>query len=302
MAKFWASGYVGIALMLLATAAFVSNDTFVKLGAAQLPPFETLFIRGVIALILCVPLVFFTKTTGRLKDVFDPNVLMRNVSDFASSALFVVAITHMPIADLTALIMTSPVLLVVAAAVFFRERVGPLQWALIFAAFVGALMIAQPGGAGFSVYSLVALLVAFLVTVRDLLGRRVRPGIPGPIIAVGVFLVVVVFGGTATLLFEEWVPPRAAEVFYLGTAAFFYILAQLFVFVAFRTGDVSVTAPFYYASMVWAVISGALVFGVLPNGLAFAGMALVLFSGVAIAVSDWRFKRRLVTTLYAEPK
>ena len=41
----------GIALMVLATGVFVTNDTFMKLATEGLPPLQVLFLRGVSATI-----------------------------------------------------------------------------------------------------------------------------------------------------------------------------------------------------------------------------------------------------------
>jgi drug/metabolite transporter (DMT)-like permease len=41
-------------------------------------------------------------------------------------------------------------------------------------------------------------------------------------------------------------------------------------------------APFFYTGALWAVISSGLVFGTLPNALGFAGIALIVISGVGV--------------------
>ena len=61
---------------------------------------------------------------------------------------------------------------------------------------------------------------------------------------------------------------------------------------AYRIGPTRAVAPFYYCFTVWAVISGLLVFGQLPNTLAICGILLVVASGLAIVSLDER-KRRL---------
>ena len=50
-------------------------------------------------------------------------------------------------------------------------------------------------------------------------------------------------------------------------------------------------APFFYTFTVWAVISGLVVFGELPNALAIAGIALVVASGLAVVLLDARRRR-----------
>jgi drug/metabolite transporter (DMT)-like permease len=50
-------------------------------------------------------------------------------------------------------------------------------------------------------------------------------------------------------------------------------------------------APFYYTFMLWAVLSGLVVFGDVPNGLAIAGMTFILMSGLALMLMDGRLRR-----------
>jgi S-adenosylmethionine uptake transporter len=47
------SNLTGVAAMLAATASFVVGDSFMKLVAHDLPPFEVLFLRGVAASLAC---------------------------------------------------------------------------------------------------------------------------------------------------------------------------------------------------------------------------------------------------------
>jgi len=52
-----------------------------------------------------------------------------------------------------------------------------------------------------------------------------------------------------------------------------------------------VVAPFNYAFMIWAGISGVLVFGQIPNALAIAGMALIMAAGLAIVFLEGRSRQ-----------
>jgi drug/metabolite transporter (DMT)-like permease len=52
-----------------------------------------------------------------------------------------------------------------------------------------------------------------------------------------------------------------------------------------------VVAPFTYSFMLWAGISGMLVFGEVPNGLAIAGMVLILLAGLAVVLLEGRTRQ-----------
>jgi drug/metabolite transporter (DMT)-like permease len=60
---------------------------------------------------------------------------------------------------------------------------------------------------------------------------------------------------------------------------------------AYRVGSIQSVAPFYYSFTLWAVMSGVIVFGHLPNRLALAGILLVVASGLAVVHLDGRRRR-----------
>jgi drug/metabolite transporter (DMT)-like permease len=81
----------------------------------------------------------------------------------------------------------------------------------------------------------------------------------------------------------------------LAGSGFFLVFGHVFIFTAYRSAATSTVAPFYYSFTVWAVISGFVVFGELPNMLAGIGILFVAGSGLAIVLADRR-KRGPVPT------
>jgi drug/metabolite transporter (DMT)-like permease len=281
--------------MVLATGTFVTNDTFLKLATEGLPPFQVLFLRGVSAAIWALPLVIFTGNLGKLGQSFNGWVVARNLSELGAVLCFIMALPHVPLADITAINMTAPLVLLIGCLVFFGEKLGTARFVLIGIGFIGALFVAQPSGQGASPYLLLGFACAFGSAVRDLLGRKVPAAIPTVVVTYGTILAVMIGGGIAHLLFEDWVVPSTAAVVYLAGAGFFLAIAQFLLFLSYRTGATGAVAPFIYMFAVWAVISGIVVFGSLPNPLALVGIALIIGSGVTVAVLDERQRRIEVT-------
>jgi drug/metabolite transporter (DMT)-like permease len=277
--------------MLIATGAYIVNDTLMKLATESLPPYQVLMLRGVAGLIWGLPLLYVLGYGGRLRQMFDGRVLARNLSETLSVLCYVVALANMPIADVIALIQITPLLVLLGASLMLRERIARVTVVLIAVGFLGALMVAQPTGAGVSVYAALAIGTAVLGAGRDLLGRQVSPAIPGMIVSISTILVVLAGAGLAHLAFEEWVPLDFYATLLLLGAGLFLIFGHFFLFMAYRIGPTSAVAPFYYSFTIWAVLSGLLVFGHMPNALAVAGIALVIASGLAIAFLDERRKR-----------
>ena len=196
----------------------------------------------------------------------------------------------MPIADVVALGQITPLLVILGSSILFREKIGGVRMALIGLGFAGALMVAQPGMRGVSVYVALSLANAVFSAARDLASRRVAPDIPGMIVAISAVIVVMVVAGIAHLATEAWVAPGAHHLPLLVGAGFFLIFGHFFIFMAYRIGPAPVVAPFYYTFSVWAVISGVVVFGDFPNTLAVWGILLIVGSGLVIVMLDRRRK------------
>jgi len=277
--------------MTVATGAYVVNDTMMKLATEGLPPYEALMIRGLWATLWGLPLVLLLGCRRQLPLVVEPRVLARNLCETVAILCYVVALANMPIADATALGQVTPLLVILGAAFLLREPIGGLRAALIATGFLGALMVAQPTGAGISVYALLALGNAVFCALRDIVGRGVRAEVPGIIVAFSAALVVLVAATAAHLLTEAWVVPGPRHLALLCGAGLFLMGGHFFLFTAYRSGSTHVVAPFYYTFTMWAVLSGLLVFGQLPNRLALAGILLVAASGLAVVLLDERRRR-----------
>lgn len=283
----------GPLFMVVSTGSYLINDSMMKLATAGLPPYEVLFLRGVAALILGLPLLLVLGQGRRMPMMFEGRVLARNLLETGAILSYVVALAHMPIADVVALGQITPLLVILGGSILFRERIGGVRMALIGLGFAGALMVAQPTMDGISVYVMLALANAVFSAARDIASRRVGAEVPGMIVAISAVVVVMAVSGVAHLLTEDWVAPGASHLLLLLAAGFFLIFGHFFIFMAYRIGPAPVVAPFYYTFSVWAVISGLLVFGEFPNMLATCGILLIVGSGLTIVMLDQR-RRRLV--------
>lgn len=280
----------GPLFMVAATGSYLINDSFMKLATAGLPPYEVLFLRGVAALILGLPLLLVLGQGRRMPELFERRVLTRNLLETVGVLSYVVALAHMPIADVVALGQLTPLIVLLGGSILFREPIGGIRMALIGLGFIGALMVAQPTLEGISIYAVLALANAVFCAARDLAGRRIGAETPGMIVAMSAVIVVMTISGVAHLLTEEWVTPSPHHLPLLLGAGFFLIFGHFFIFIAYRTGPAQLVAPFYYTFSVWAVISGLLVFGEFPNVPAVCGILLIVGSGLVIVMLDRRRK------------
>jgi drug/metabolite transporter (DMT)-like permease len=136
----------GITAMLAATAAFGIGDSFMKIVIEDLPPFEVLFLRGIAASFACAVLVSLRAEWSAISGLLNLRALLRAAGETLTTLCYVVALARMPIADVIAMLQTAPLILMLGAAIFLRERIGPARLALALMGFAGALRSPEPAG------------------------------------------------------------------------------------------------------------------------------------------------------------
>ncbi len=274
----------GALSMVGSTGCYVASDTLMKLSTADLPPYEALATRGFSATIWGVLLLSFLRKWKAAPGFFNRWVSIRNSLELAAVLCYVIALANLPIANVISLLQITPLVMLIGAALIFKEYLSRLSMVLIAFGFIGALMVAQPTAEGLSLFSLLALATAVLSGLRDLVGRRVPREIPGLSVAFGA-CVLVLFGALVMhLVLEETVMPSIHHLWFLSMSGLLLFAGHYLLFMAYRFGPTVVVAPLFYLVTFWALIAGGIVFKTIPNPLAIAGIATVVVSGIAIVI------------------
>lgn len=269
----------GIVAMLLAMAFFVVNDSLLKLAAATAPVGQIMALRGLFATAIALAIVAAAGELRGLARLVSPAVLGRAGLEAVVAFLFISSLPRLPLAILTAIVQSTPLIMTLAMVVLGLERVGWRRWSAIIVGFVGVLVIVRPGAEGFDIFALVAVAVALLVAARDLATRFVPSDVPSSVVALA-STASVGLAGLLAGLGEDWPALAMRELSYIGGAAVLVTLGNLANIVAFRGTDVSVVSPFRYSVILWAILLGLVIFGELPEPSAFLGIALIVASGV----------------------
>jgi drug/metabolite transporter (DMT)-like permease len=179
-----------------------------------------------------------------------------------------------------AIFQAMPLAVTFGAAVFLGETVGWRRWTAIFVGFLGVLVIIRPGLSGFDPASLWALLAVAGLAVRDLATRRVAASITSMQLSAWGFLSLIPLAGAMLAVTGGPVPVTGAHVGYLAAALGFSIASYWAITAAMRRGEVSVTTPFRYSRLVFALIIGVAVFDERPDVWTLTGAALIIGSGL----------------------
>ncbi len=273
----------GIIAMTGAMAAFVVNDAMVKYVSQSLPGAQLIFIRGTFATLLLLGIAHWMGLLrgpqSRVNEILHRPVVIRSALDAAATLVYLTALFHLPLANATAINMATPLFLALIAVLWMGERIGVVRWLAIGLGFVGVLLIVQPRVEGFNGYALLCLFGTLLHAGRDLFTRKIDADMPSLLITLGTAVSVTVLAGLISI-FQGWQPVAASHLSLLAAASVFLSGGYYLLIRAMRAGDISLIAPFRYAGLLIALVIGFVVWGEIPNVLAWCGIALMMGAGL----------------------
>ncbi len=282
------SGARAILLTVIAMACFAAVDAFVKLASESQGAGQVVFISSVAT--FCLFRAAMWRSGERLwsPEALDPALLVRTAGEVAGGIGIVIALGLAPLSSVIALAQAQPLAVVVGAALFLKEDIGWRRWAAVGLALAGVLMILRPGFSAFDPGLLWVLVYVFGLAARDLASRRLPARVSTPF-AVAWSMVPMAPAGAVMMLFQGGWRPVSLEtaVWYLGMIL--AISAALWTLTtAMRSGDVSSLAPFRYSRILFALVIAYLVFGEVPDLMTWAGVTLIVGSGL---YAFWRERR-----------
>lgn len=227
--------------------------------------------------------------------------LARSMLLMVATAFFFTAVRYMPIADAIAIFFVEPFILTLLGGWLLGEQVGPRRYIACAAGFGGALLIIQPSfqelGAVAFLPLVTALCFAFYMILTRRMATRMHPialqvytGLAALVIAVPV-LWAFNDSGVAPL---DPVWPEPSELKLLAALGIVATLSHVCISFALSLAPASVLAPLQYIEIVGATFFGFYIFGDLPDGLTFVGIALIVGSGLYVFVRERSLQRRPV--------
>jgi S-adenosylmethionine uptake transporter len=279
----------GALLMAASMTAFTINDTFIKLLGEHLPLFQFLLLRSIGAAAILFVMAWRAgalRLPAARRDRW--LILVRSLAEMAAAWLFLTALIHMPIANLSAILQAMPLTVALGAALFLGEEVGWRRFTAIGIGFAGVYLIVRPGSEGFTYYSILGVLSVLAVTVRDLAVRRLSTEVKSMTVALATVLCILVFAAVGSI-WTEWEPMRPLDWVWLAGSVVAVIGGYLFSVSAMRVGEIGFVAPFRYTSLLVALILGFLVFGEWPDALTFVGAGIVVATGL---FTLWRERQK----------
>jgi drug/metabolite transporter (DMT)-like permease len=272
----------GILTMIAAMVFFVGNDALVKLASAQVPTTQLVFVRGLITTALLLMTAVAMGHWRPARALRTPSVWARAVLDTLATFAYLTALFHLSLGVATAIVLAAPLFLALMARVLLKEQVDRLRWLLIGLGFAGVLLVVQPATTGFNTFALLCLLATVLQSGRDLSTRLVPAQVPSLMITLVTVATVTAVSAAWTWSTGVWVPMHSASWLLLAAAGVCLGAAHQLLTLSLRAGDMSVIGLFRYSGILFALLLGYLVWGDLPNLLAWLGIALIMATGMGM--------------------
>jgi len=281
----------GALLMMISMGAFVLNDAFVRLAGDTLPLGQILFIRGLLTTVRIISFCIYGGVFRLTVSKADKwRIFFRSFAEALTAYFFLTAVMNMPFANVTAILQILPVTVTLAAAFVFKEKVGVFRITLIILGFLGVILIINPSADGFNFYAFYALIAVVLITIRDLITRKLSSEVPTLIPTVSASIGVLLFS-IILMINTPLQSLNTQNSIYIILAAFFIIFGYYTAVLVMRSGEISFISPFRYTAILFALILGFIFFDEQPDKIALLGIVIVMLSGIILMMRNSSVKK-----------
>lgn len=243
---------VGAAILAAADAVIVRALN----GAVH--PFVIGFFRAFFGAVILLPWIVLRPAVLRSAHPLRQHAVRAGFKLLAMVAFFA-AFSWGPLADVTAIAFTSPIFLVLGAALTLGERPSPVMIGAVALGFAGALLVIGPAGTGVSLAILLALAGAMLQSIIQLILKSMSKGDATSTLVTWNLLLTV----PIALLFAVpfWTMPGSREMWLLALQGVIGAACMGMMTHAFSLAPATLVAPVDFLRLPLVALSGFALFG-----------------------------------------
>lgn len=274
----------GIAFALVSMGVFATHDVIIKLLGAHYPSLQVLFFSSLLSFPLVSMVLMQSRTPGTLRPASPGWVALRSVCAMSAGIGAFYAFSVLPLAQVYAILFSSPLLITLLSIPILGERVGIHRWLAVALGLCGVLIVLRPGGGeALSFGHLAALISAFSSATVAVITRKLGQGERPLVLLMWPMLGnLVVTGAGLSLGYHPMELPHLAMA---GMIAVLGLTGGFLSILAYRTGEAAIVAPMQYSQIIWATIYGWFIFNEILDRPTMIGAAVIIVSGLYIV---WR--------------
>ncbi len=271
----------GIFFAVLAALAYSLNAVTVKL-AVEVPPVSMVFFRNLTCLILLIPI--FLKNKKIYKTTKPKLVIIRAFMSFFGLTCFYFATKHLLIVNAVMLINASPLFVPIVLLIWDKVKIPTLRVLAIITGFIGILFILQPNLQFMNIAGFIGLTAGVFVSISYVTLKKLSATEKASTIMFYFFAGNTVLSFIPTM-FELGTFQNPTTWVYLVMVGMTSFLYQTFTTQAYANAAATkVSTITGYLAVVFSGIFGWTIWNRVPDVYAFIGIALVISSGIAVAL------------------
>ena len=286
-----------IVMVVVSTFLFSSMDAATKYLGGFLSVVLVLWSRYTIQACIMAAVLARIRGPKGFKTAHPRFQLLRGVLLATISGLAFYSMRQLPLAEFTAIIMLSPVLITASSGWLMKESIGRLRWLLVWSGFLGTVIVIRPGSGLFGwavvmplaamvVSSGYSLITSRLAVLENPYTTQFYSGMVGSLLLLP--LLVLDQAELVAFLYRADVA-TAALLLLIGVLG---TVGHLLLVMAFSHAGTSSLMPFTYAQIGFAALMSWLFFSHAPDFWAWTGMAMIAASGGATAWLNIRQKNK----------
>jgi len=276
---------LAVAAVVIAVLALSFGDAVIKATGVSLPLWQMYILRSGLALPVLV-VILAKRNSGKLGSVFW--VAIRSSLLVLMWLCYYSALPLMPLSLAAAAYYTSPIFIIILAAILLRKVPSLRIWVAIFLGFGGVMLILRPDTSGFQLVTLLPVLAAFLyASAMVLTSAKCRND--DPIVLAIALNIAFIAGGAAlgfwsgkqgSFMFGPWAPLDMKLISVIAILAGVIVIGGVGAAIAYQNGPPATIAAFDYTYLVFSLIWGAIFFAEFPGWISLSGIFVIVVAGL----------------------
>ncbi|MGS0825596.1 DMT family transporter [Shewanella sp. 0m-8] len=235
-----------------------------------------LLIRQILSVLMLLPLWFCAKrpTTQHVKVHF-----FRSNTGALGAVCLIMGLMSLPIATVSSLFFSAPLMIVLMGSIFLKEKVTPTQWLATILGFIGILILLRPSEINW--FGIAVLISAFTFALNQLALRKL-PDSEDPSVTLMLYNTLSIPLTLVMVLVQGF---EGVSWGLIGIAALsnsFLLAYHWLCVLAYRKAQASQIAIAEYTGLLFCVLFGWLLFDEWLDGLSWVGAGFIVLPSLVI--------------------
>ncbi len=215
--------------------------------------------------------------------------------------LYFGALSLMPIAEAGATLFSSPIFVIVFSVILYRMKIGIWRILAVTLGFTGVLLVLKPSPDNIGFLTLLPMLAGILYALGQLATRHLCSEENTTVVMMGFFLMIGLLSllmlvllhflelpselvDTAPFFLRGWEVPTDRFLFWISIQALGSIVGIMGLIRGYQIAEPTYVGIFEYSFLIFAGFWGWMLWGEIPDSVAFVGIVAIITAGIAIAL------------------